>query len=161
MVPSLAPIRAASPTMKRLAAVFLLLLPVACDDVGHLVVNRGEVCVDRSQVLEFRQTGELEIKIKMDCESACIHGEEASCEAVIDGPFIHLESQFLWADSPDQECVSKCETLTAVCTVARTHPGRYTLVHGDDQFVLDLPSNPLIECLSPMEVEQDEAPASE
>ncbi len=157
MVPQSAAIPAASPIMKRLAAALLLLLPVACDDIGHVVINRGEVCVDRSQVLEFRQTGELELKIKMDCESACVHGEEASCEAVIDGPFIHLESQFLWADKADQDCVSKCEALTAVCTVPRTHPGQYTLVHGDEQFLLDLPSNPLLECLTPMELDEPES----
>ncbi|MEM6991169.1 MAG: hypothetical protein AAF721_11745 [Myxococcota bacterium] len=146
--------------MKRIAACLLFLLPAACDDVGHVVINRGDVCIDREQVLEFRQSGELQIKVKMDCESACVRADEASCEAVIDGPNIHLESQFVWADAPDDDCIMKCETLDAVCTVPKTYPGRYTLIHGDEQFMLDLPSNPLLDCLAPMDVEED-GPVSE
>lgn len=145
--------------MKRFLFTIPLLLPLGCDEVGHAVANRGEVCIDREQVLDFRQTDDLEIQVLMDCEAACVRDEEASCEATIDGPYIRLESHFAWSDAPDDDCATKCEQMTATCKVPQTFPGSYTLVHGLDQFVLDLPSNPLIECLSPMDPE-DQADAS-
>lgn len=133
--------------MKRLALSALILLP-ACDDIGHVVINRGEVCVDREQVIDFKQTGELHLAVKADCEAACVANEEAFCEAAIDGPFIYLESQFQWAEAAE-DCPTRCSEFAARCDVPTTHPGRYTVVHGEDQFTLDLPSNPLIDCLAP------------
>ena len=140
--------------MRRLATILLLLAPTACDDIGHVVVNRGEVCLDRDQVLAFKQIGELQLRVALDCESACVEGEEATCEASIDGPIIALESQFLWTVPTEQDCAVRCEEMWATCTVPGTFPGRYTLVHGDDSLVLDLPSNPLLECLSPMDLDE-------
>lgn len=139
--------------MQRFAVSFLILFATACDDVGTVVTDRGKVCIDREQVLEFRQSGELSLTVELDCESACARGEEATCEASIDGPFIRLASQFVWDDS-GEDCSAQCEPLAATCTVPETFPGSYTLVHGEDQFDLELPSNPLIDCLSPMEKDE-------
>ena len=144
--------------MKRLAAALILLLPAGCDDFGHVVINRGEVCVDREQVLDFKQTGELALQVRMDCESRCIENEETFCEASIDGPTIRLESQFVWSETDEQDCSLKCEELAARCVLPETYPGTYTLVHGQDQYTIELPSNPLIDCLAPMDAED---PASE
>ena len=137
--------------MPRLALVPLLaVLAVGCDDLGHVTANKGQVCIERQQVLEFKQDGALTLQVQSECLPSCIATEDTWCEASIDGPIIWVDSRFTWSEA-EGECSEDCVRLTATCEVATAHPGEYTIRHGLDAYALQLPSNHLVECLSEME----------
>lgn len=143
--------------MLRLSLVPLLALAAAaCDDIGHVTANKGQVCVEREEVLAFKQDGALTLQVQTECVEGCVNTEETWCDAAIDGSTIWLDSRFTWTES-EGECAQECIRLSATCNLPVVHPGEYTIRHGREAYALQLPSNPLIECLSVMEEEETAA----
>jgi hypothetical protein len=125
--------------MKRL---FLCLMLVPACEAGDVTsyVDEGRICVEPDELAEFEAGGVLTLTYTAnECISACTRVEEAACDAEVHGDRIIVTSEARWAPA-DEICIAVCGVLQAQCTVSVPEDGEYTLVHGDDELRLVLPS---------------------
>ena len=127
--------------MTRRLALLLLTL-AACHDDVQTYTDEGRVCVEPEALAHFQAGDTLELTVTApDCISACARVAQAECSAVVMGERIVVTSNARWAPS-DEVCITLCAALQAHCEVTIPEAGHYTLVHGDDELPLELPSTP-------------------
>ena len=125
-----------------------LLLATSCS-TDERRKNQGAVCVlsdegqqwDQPQV--FSAGAPLRLKyILDDClSSSCDTDREASCDVVLEGDLIRVETRAKWtAQTGIAACTSDCGLLTASCTTPPLPEGTYTVRSGDQETVVTVPS---------------------
>jgi hypothetical protein len=128
--------------MLRLTAILALLasLFAACDRDVREYTDQGSACVAPKDLAAFQAGGELTITVTVDeCISSCTRIEEASCEATLEGERIVVRSEARWA-AESGACIALCAALQAQCSVTLPSEGAYTLEHGGQERLVELPS---------------------
>jgi hypothetical protein len=137
--------------MKRTIAVTILLALCgsACSSETVDAEDEGKVCLGAppwepqagSDAIEADQR--LAISVTYDeCLSACIRDEFAQCSVSLEGDRIVVQSEFSYREpAPGKACIAVCYALTAECQSPPLAAGDYTLVHGDRETPLAVPSS--------------------
>ena len=76
-----------------------------------------------------------------DClSSSCDRDRSASCDAVLEGDVLRVETQAAWTVEQGEPCTDDCRRLTASCSTPPLPDGTYTLRSGDQEVAFSVPS---------------------
>ena len=124
----------------RCFTVLILALPlgvVGCSGDVSSYRNEGTLC------LESRSDGVLDVSVIFPpcLSSTCDTVLETSCSINVEGSTITVESFGSFETATRGSCSADCQLLTAHCESEEPiPPGDYTVVHGEDEGMIEVPT---------------------
>jgi hypothetical protein len=116
------------------------LLAFACGGPWHTISfhDEGDLC--------FEQQGAAVAVVvsARECLSAsCSRDVGGECSASLDGTTITITSEIFWEqnESPVASCTEDCGDASVTCSIADLPAGTYTVVHGEDEQPLVVPTD--------------------
>lgn len=106
----------------------------------------GAVCITASQSHELTvapgEPLEVTVALPFECLSSTCNTYRGNCSASVDGDTIRIRSKAtIETSSGIQGCTEDCGLPVTTCSLRALEPGTYKVVHGDDEFTLELPGN--------------------
>ncbi len=114
--------------------------------------NEGRLCLFAAEPNPFvTQTPQdfvagnsVELLVVMEScvSSSCTSDIAATCEASMTGSQITVTSAGSYSeDTGLGGCTDDCRAVSATCSTGPLQPGSYTVVHGEDELVLEVPAS--------------------
>lgn len=143
--------------MSRCAWLAAALLATGCadevvlDDVGMACLTSTAGWSNDHQAFEADAPVHVTVRLDSCLSSTCTFNYQASCEAEVTGDRIVIRAHGSYTDEggAGRTCSEVCFVLDAACETPPLAEGEYTVVYGDEETSLAIPSITSAYCIPP------------
>jgi hypothetical protein len=115
---------------------------VVLEDSGLACLTSTAGWSEAYQTFQADAPAYVTVRLDSCLSSTCTSDYQASCEAVVTGDSIVISAHGSYADESGagSSCSQVCLTLDAACETPPLAEGSYTVVYGEEEISLDVPS---------------------